>query len=110
MTMEADEHVRARGRSSCSRNRVFSINWTFAGTLSAQCTIDLTVVRDWTETTSGRTCPADPLGMFGSYPPLRETWPVSVEAAHGAVAKREQGNFKAKDITTFTVLRANPAQ
>ncbi len=105
MTMEADDHIHARGSTSCSRKRVFSITWSFDGTISEQCKIDLSVARDWTEQPAERACPADIFGMFGIYPPFRETWPASIGSEHGAVAKRESTNFKAKDITTLTVVR-----
>lgn len=108
MTMEADDHIRAR-TLSCSRKRTFAITWRFDGTVSAQCEVALTVVRDWTEQPVSP-CSADVFGMFGIYPPISQSWPASVKIEHGAVTKREDGNFKAKDITTLTVLRANPAQ
>lgn len=109
MTMEADDHIRTRG-ASCNRKRAFTVNWTFDGVISDQCSIDLTVVRDWTEQPQTRGCEADVLGLFGSYPQFSQTWPASVAVAHGAVVKRENGNFSSKDFTALTVVRTEQPQ
>lgn len=107
MTMEADDRIRAR-TASCSRKRTFAIQWHLNGTISGQCDIHLTVVRDWTEQPLAP-CSADVIGMFGIYPPFSQSWSASVKAEHGAVTKREDANFKAKDFTTLTVVRGNAA-
>jgi hypothetical protein len=108
MAMEADDHIRTRG-ASCNHKRTFTLNWTFDGVISDQCSIDLTVVRDWTEQQASG-CEADVLGLFGSYPRFSQTWPASVAAAHGAVVKRESGNFSSKDFTALTVVRTERPQ
>ena len=110
MTMEADDHIRARTKS-CSNKRIFVVTWTLHGALSGQCTLDLTVTRDWTEQPTKRGCTADVFGRFtGHYPPIRESWQASLKAEHGASTKREVGNFAAKDISTLTVIRIAPSQ
>jgi hypothetical protein len=87
MTMEADDHIRARTRS-CIHKRVFVVNWTLHGVVSEQCTFD----------------------FAGSYPPISETWQTSLKAEHGASTKRELGNFKSKDITVLTLISTAPPQ
>ena len=111
MTMEADNHIRHRTQS-CSLKRMFAVTWTFEGTLSDRCALALTVVRDWTELPPARhTCNVDVFGRFsGTYPPITETWQVSLKAEHGAAVKREVGNFAIKDVSTLTVVRTAPAQ
>jgi hypothetical protein len=110
MKMDADDRIRS-GSNSCSRKRVFAVNWTFDGTVSDQCAIDLTVVREWTELSSGATCSADVLSMYaGSFPAITETWQASVKAEHGAAARRELGNFRVKDLTTLTIIRTEHPQ
>ncbi len=108
MTMEADDHIRARTQS-CSHKRTFVVNWSLQGTVSDACTIDFTVVREWTEQGTRRPCSADFFGTFaGVYPPIVETWQISVKAELGATAKREVGNFSAKDASTVTIVPAAP--
>jgi hypothetical protein len=105
MTMKADQHIRARTQS-CIRTRIFVVNWTLQGAVSDQCTIELTIVRDWTEQTTEPPCSVDLFGQFaGGYPPISETWQASLKAEHGASTKREVGNFAAKDFSTLTVIR-----
>ncbi|NOT39747.1 MAG: hypothetical protein HOP13_04570 [Alphaproteobacteria bacterium] len=109
MTMDADDHIRARSKS-CINKRIFVVNWALRGVVSDQCTIDLTVVREWVEQPTKRTCDLDVFGQFGGvYPPISETWQASLKTGHGASTKRETGNFSGKDISTLTVVRAAQA-
>ena len=109
MAMEADDHIRTRG-ASCSRKRTFTLNWTFDGLISDQCSIDLTVVRDWTEQPEAHGCEADILGLFGNYPQFSQTWSASLTAARGASVKRESGDYSSKDITALTVVSTTQPQ
>ncbi len=105
MFMQADEHLKYASQS-CSLKRTFNVAWTFEGTLSDQCTLELTVIREWSGGAYDRPCTAGVPGLFGDvYPAIAESWQISLKAEPGASTKREVGNFAAKDISALTVIR-----